>query len=158
MLVMEAVAKHSLPDSCNSPARKRQRLSSPTYDGDFEELSHDDLIALDRIEARLSQADQSPTKSSQSTKSTSKPVADILPACDKENISFYPLARGQSKSFTKNAGSQQSKFSELRDDPDNPFIDQLPSFTSAKLIEYSLRLECRAVLRIHLRFQILRSL
>ncbi len=38
-----------------SPARKRQRLSSPTYDDQVEDLTQEDLAAFDAIEAQLSQ-------------------------------------------------------------------------------------------------------
>ena len=39
----------------SSPASKRQRLSSPTYEAEFEELNADELEELDRIELSLSQ-------------------------------------------------------------------------------------------------------
>ncbi|KAG0700654.1 hypothetical protein DFH29DRAFT_930783 [Suillus ampliporus] len=41
------------PDS--SPARKKMRMSSPTYDEQVDDMSQDDISAFDAIEARLSQ-------------------------------------------------------------------------------------------------------
>ncbi|KAG1754940.1 uncharacterized protein EDB91DRAFT_1214138 [Suillus paluster] len=41
------------PDS--SPARKKMRMSSPTYDEQVDDMSQEDISAFDAIEARLSQ-------------------------------------------------------------------------------------------------------
>ncbi|KAF5323377.1 hypothetical protein D9611_005592 [Ephemerocybe angulata] len=59
----------------SSPIRKRQRLSSPTYDEQVGDLSQDYLEAFDQIEFSLSQAPHNPERSLQS-KSTQGPSAD----------------------------------------------------------------------------------
>ena len=49
-----------------SRLQKRQRLSSPTYDDQFEMYSQDEVNAFDMFERQLSQAPTSPSKVSQS--------------------------------------------------------------------------------------------
>lgn len=52
----------------SSPARKRQRLSSPTYDDQLGDLSQGDLAAFDEIDFQLSQAQPySPKRKRRST-------------------------------------------------------------------------------------------
>lgn len=59
-------------DSDSEWPRKRQRLSSPTYDEQFE-LSQDDVKAFDMFEQKLSQALSSPLKPSQKLFSQARP-------------------------------------------------------------------------------------
>ena len=47
----------------SSPVRKRQRLSSPTYDDQLGYPSQEDLAAYDELDYKLSQSSQSPTRS-----------------------------------------------------------------------------------------------
>jgi breast cancer 2 susceptibility protein len=121
-------------DYCYPPARKRQRLSSP--DDYFEELSQEDLAAIDRIEARLSQGTQSPSKNLQRKHNQVNAATDPLTVKDKENLA---PSLGRSKSFPKSVGSplydHRSKSAGIRDDPDNPFVTGTSSFTSAKLVD-----------------------
>ncbi|KAF5385395.1 hypothetical protein D9615_001242 [Tricholomella constricta] len=95
------------PDSpLSSPIRKRQRLSSPTYDEQLGDLSQADIDAFDKIEAQLS---QSPRKGSSQVK-----------AC-RRNL--------QHASSGHSNISEQKKALPLADDPDNPFTT---GFASAK--------------------------
>ncbi|KAF8971701.1 hypothetical protein BDZ97DRAFT_1913615 [Flammula alnicola] len=92
-----------MPRSC-SPARKRQRLSSPTYDDQVGDLTQEDLAAFDAIEAQLSQDVPRPT--------FKKPKE----AGEQEPSSSYP-----------GFAFVSTKASNLRDDPDNPFSNGFAS-------------------------------
>ncbi|KAG6889981.1 hypothetical protein C0995_012941 [Termitomyces sp. Mi166 len=78
----------------SSPVRKRQRLSSPTYDEQLGDFSQADLDAFDMLEAHLS---QSPRKSSSQTAA---------------------LSQHQN---SDSASSREIQAVELTDDPENPF-------------------------------------
>ncbi|KAL5533656.1 hypothetical protein ACEPAG_116 [Sanghuangporus baumii] len=90
----------------SSPACKRQRLSSPTYEAEFEDFNSDDLLELDRIELTLSQIQrQQPAASSssqripQSSQAISpnsrkrrlKAITDALQGSDDKSISSEPI-------------------------------------------------------------------
>ncbi|RDB29022.1 Breast cancer type 2 susceptibility [Hypsizygus marmoreus] len=98
------------PDSSplSSPVRKRQRLSSPTYDEQLGDLSQDDIAAFDALDARLSQSSQSPKKA--------------FPD------SSHPDSRAENCSSDSSPSKLRST-SKLSDDPDNPFTT---GFTTAK--------------------------
>ncbi|KAH7930929.1 hypothetical protein BV22DRAFT_1077497 [Leucogyrophana mollusca] len=100
-----------------SPARKRMRLSSPTYDDQIGDLSQDDINALDEIEARLSQGPQTQAMDSGNAK---------LPS----SLDFRaPVAGRSSPPSNREAFSSQEVIP--MDDDDNPFTsDELLSSTS----------------------------
>lgn len=95
-------------------ARKRQRLSSPTYDEQVD-LSQEDIDAFDKIQQRLSQS-QSPTKSDQpiypSTLVSKETRALGITVADKENGS------GHSASPSKDLPAVRPAFEH---DTENPF-------------------------------------
>ncbi|KAH9486281.1 Breast cancer type 2 susceptibility protein-like protein [Psilocybe cubensis] len=104
-----------------SPERKRQRLSSPTYDDQVEGFTQEDLAAFDEIELRLSQ----PTNSSR------PPVAHLnfdehenfeTPSVSriKRNLDWHSSQPNESTSFP-GFTSANAIDSNLRDDPENPF-------------------------------------
>ena len=91
-----------------SPARKRQRLSSPTYDDQVGDLTQEDLDAFDEIEARLSQQSKFGGKIDWNHPHTVEPSSS-------------------------NPGStfNEKNDSDFHDDPDNPFT---AGFTSAAAV------------------------
>ncbi|GLB35844.1 putative BRCA2, oligonucleotide/oligosaccharide-binding, domain 1 [Lyophyllum shimeji] len=97
------------PDSSpsSSPARKRQRLSSPTYDEQLGDLSQADIDALEEMEAQTFSS-QSPTKNS-SQLDVRGPRLQRSSSDDSEYASANTI--------------------NLADDPDNPFTGE---FTNTK--------------------------
>lgn len=103
----------------SSPANKRQRLSSPTYEDQLGELTQEDLAAFDAIEAQFSQG--SIYNKGGSRKQGIESVRTTPSSWDQfeeEPSSSLPVS---GKSLLKNA----DKF---LDDPDNPFS---PAFSSS---------------------------
>jgi breast cancer 2 susceptibility protein len=90
----------------SSPARKRQRLSSPTYDDQVGDLTQEDLNAFDEIEARISQKSKFEEKFDWNHSHTLEPSSSN-PGLTLDNEKNDP---------------------DLQDDPDNPFT---VGFTSA---------------------------
>jgi breast cancer 2 susceptibility protein len=116
--------KDSSPSS--SPVRKRQRLSSPTYDAQIADLSQEDLEAFDALEAQLSQSSKSPKKNledgGQNAKAQRvKAITDALNP--KSSLNNMPGS-------DENPLSTSGATSKPTDDPDNPFI---VGFTTAKI-------------------------
>jgi breast cancer 2 susceptibility protein len=118
VLVQRWIYHTSPTDPCSSPARKRQRFSSP-FEEYFEEPSQDDLAALDRLEEKL-------------LLQGSKHVDNLG---DKENLALISTAREHSnspvKGFSSPSRDHHFRSSQTISDSDNPFIAQMPSFTSA---------------------------
>lgn len=85
------------------PARKKQRLSSPAYEGELEDLSQDDLKAFDEIEARLSQP----------VPNTSFP-------------GFGSASNSRVSSLFTSASSLATGFASARDIPLNPPEEDIP--------------------------------
>ena len=108
------ICLNSVVDLSSSPARKRQRFSSP-FDEYFEEPSQEDLAALDRIEEKLLQR-QTPVKHGK--------------VGDKENLALISPYPDQSKGSS--LPGHHIRSSQAVCDSDDLFIAQLPSFTSAK--------------------------
>ncbi|CAA7264792.1 unnamed protein product [Cyclocybe aegerita] len=100
----------------SSPARKRQRLSSPTYE--VEDLTEHDLIAFDEIEARLSQENQQDSSQERDGAGFSTTSGSLNAIKQPEWDDAQP--REPSSSFPK-PGSESGKATGLHDDPDNPF-------------------------------------
>ncbi|KAH7910924.1 hypothetical protein BJ138DRAFT_1113634 [Hygrophoropsis aurantiaca] len=94
----------------SSPARKRMRLSSPTYDDQLDDLNQDDINALDAIEAKLTQQDPPQTEDLQTTTYHSTPALRPLP----ETLSSQPMDTDFS-----------SQGAALQDDDDNPFTSKV---------------------------------
>ena len=109
------ICLNSVIDPFSSPARKRQRFSSP-FDEYFEEPSQEDLAALDRFEAKLQQQRQSPSKHGN--------------VGDKENLALISPNHDQSKDSS--LPGHHIRSSQAVSDSDNLFIAQLPPFTSAQ--------------------------
>ena len=105
-------------DPPSPPARKRQRFSSP-FEEYFEVPSQEDLAVLDKLEEKM-------------LLQRSKHVDNIG---DKENFALTSAAREHSKSPVKEFSSpsydHHFRSSQTTSDFDNPFIAQMPSFTSA---------------------------
>ncbi|KAG6814155.1 hypothetical protein H0H92_002150 [Tricholoma furcatifolium] len=100
---------HPASSPFSSPVRKRQRLSSPTYDEQLGDFSQADIDAFDQLEAHLSQPSQK-YSSQNDPRASPQPHAGALPDVRTTNNI------------------------ELSDDPDNPFsnaFDTAPSFTTA---------------------------
>ncbi|KAF8078944.1 hypothetical protein FPV67DRAFT_1663611 [Lyophyllum atratum] len=95
------------PDSSpsSSPVRKRQRLSSPTYDEQLGDVSQADIDALDELEAQISQS-QSPRKGSRQ---------------------FRGRAPHSQHASPDDAAPSSRRAIELADDPDNPFTTAFKS-------------------------------
>lgn len=100
----------------SSPPRKRQRLSSPTYDEFLEDLSQDHLDAFDALDAHLSQASRVIGHSA-SNEGRGLGLARPLTSCATK------LTWGDSK-------SHPSIHASLQDDPDNPFKIGTPQLHS----------------------------
>jgi breast cancer 2 susceptibility protein len=100
-----------------SPARKRQRLSSPTYDDQVEDLTQDDLAAFDAIEAQLSQ--DGPSSSFLRPFSFAGQFDAKLPVTAKNTETEWEQSREPSSSYP--SFSTASANIGLQDDPDNPF-------------------------------------
>lgn len=109
----------------SSPARKKQRLSSPTYDDQVADLTQEDLDAFDDIEARFSQKSHLNVKSSwrraTDTRFTSSKFKGKIDWSDPGAASSNPGPRF----------ADESNDSNLQDDPDNPFT---AGFTSAAAV------------------------
>lgn len=101
----------------SSPIRKRQRLSSPTYDEQVADLRQEDLEAFDALEAQLSQCSQSPKKNYQNEwpNSLAQRVQDAL----NHNSSQNNILGSDGK--MKNLPSTSGATLRPTDDPDNPF-------------------------------------
>ncbi|KAG5733003.1 Breast cancer type 2 susceptibility like protein [Termitomyces sp. T112] len=108
----------------SSPVRKRQRLSSPTYDEQLGDVSQADLDAFDKLQAHLS---QSPRKNS-------------------SQIEALPQHHG-----SDGAPLKEIRAVELTDDPENPFTTtsyatssfatvSAPTFTTASSLTDSSRI------------------
>lgn len=112
----------------SSPARKRQRLSSPTYDDQLDDISPEDLEAFDALEAKLS---QSPKKSSQSSSQEAKDrrVKAIIEALSQDLSGKPPNTIRTSFGAPIISDTPISSTHDLADDPDNPFTT---NFTTAK--------------------------
>ena len=100
----------------SSPVRKRQRLSSPTYEEQVEGLTQEDLAAFDEMEALLSQDFQ--------TSREERSDEEVLGAGLKEAVPLnwgntLPQSQGPSSSYPSFAPA--NKMSKPTDDPDNPF-------------------------------------
>ena len=91
-----------------SSPRKRQRLSSPTYENQLGELTQEDLAAFDAIEARISQATFGNYKRNSASQG---------PVPTKARLSWN---RSQEEPSSSLAGADASS-ANLRDDPENPF-------------------------------------
>jgi breast cancer 2 susceptibility protein len=92
-----------------SPARKRQRLSSPTYEDQFGDLTQEDLAAFDEIEARISQGELFP-----SSRKADPGQHGLLASPEPQS----PSAQGEpTSSFTIPSTDKET----LPDDSDNPF-------------------------------------
>lgn len=94
----------------SSPARKRQRLSSPTYDDQVGDLTQEDLDAFDEIEARFSQ------KSKFEGKIDWNPSHTVEPSSSNPGSTFV----------------NERNVLDLRDDPDNPFTVGFMSAAAVK--------------------------
>ncbi|KAL5536048.1 hypothetical protein ACEPAF_4152 [Sanghuangporus sanghuang] len=70
----------------SSPAFKRQRLSSPTYEAEFEDFNSDDLLELDRIEVTLSQIQRQQPASSSSSQRIPQSSQAISPNSKKRRL------------------------------------------------------------------------
>ncbi|KAG6910490.1 hypothetical protein DXG01_009909 [Tephrocybe rancida] len=99
------LTRWSSPNNIASPVKKRQRLSSPTYDGQYGDPSQADLDALDELEAHFS---QSPQKSSSQV-------------------------GGHAQNHSSDdATSRRPNILELADDPENPFTARFNKVSSFK--------------------------
>jgi breast cancer 2 susceptibility protein len=138
-----------LVDSVRLPDRKRQRLSSPTYDEQLPNVSQDDLAAFDEIEARLSQCTQSPSK--RSLKEVHRVVGgvsvrnDTSKEADKENIAFQQSDNTHMDAAPTNPVSHSDdSFFKSTGTPinlDTPFASEKPTFTSANFATSNMLLE-----------------
>ena len=100
-----------------SPIRKRQRLSSPTYDNQVEDLTQEDLAAFDAIEAQLSQ--DGPSSSFLKPFSFSRQFDTKVPATAKNIETEWGQPREPSSSYPSFTAASANIG--LEDDPDNPF-------------------------------------
>jgi breast cancer 2 susceptibility protein len=120
------------------PARKRQRLSSPTYDEQIMELSQDDLKAFDEIEANFFRDPQSPSKGPGNCRETRSnatgnlTVQSAVNESEKENLRFKTPNPRYPKTVEMSSPSS-SKLNTLSRDIGVPSIAGLPSFSSAKI-------------------------
>ena len=135
LLLILTIYTASFPDSespSSSPARKRQRLSSPTYDAQLADLSQDDLDAFDAFEAKLSQDSQSlrnTPHSQEPRERRAKAIADSDTLSGKDGIqenARHNPNLGSGPTATTNPLNPD--FPLGQDDPENPFTAR---FTSA---------------------------
>ncbi|KAF8808104.1 hypothetical protein BYT27DRAFT_7338672 [Phlegmacium glaucopus] len=113
----------------SSPARKRQRLSSPTYDDQVGDLTQEDLDAFDEIEAQLSQ------KSHLNTQTRRQRAIDTpFPSSkfERKRIDWSDLHTIEPTSSNPSLTfANESNDLGLQDDLDNPFTT---GFTSAAAV------------------------
>ncbi|KAF9469826.1 hypothetical protein BDZ94DRAFT_32864 [Collybia nuda] len=108
----------------SSPVRKRQRLSSPTYDDQLDDISPEDIEAFDALDAMLS---QSPQKNSQSSIGTKDRRAKAITEALSQGLSNPPRPLpGSSRTFER-----ATSVHGLADDPDNPFTVKFMTFKPA---------------------------
>ncbi|KAJ3508616.1 hypothetical protein NLJ89_g5662 [Agrocybe chaxingu] len=107
----------------SSPIRKRQRLSSPTYEVD--DLTEHDLIAFDEIEARLSQENQQNSSQERNGSGFSTTLGSLNAIKQPE---WDAAQLREPSSSSPQPSSESGKATGLHDDPDNPFSH---GFTSA---------------------------
>lgn len=100
-----------------SPVRKRQRLSSPTYDDQVEDLTQEDLAAFDAIEAQLSQ--DGPSSSFLKPFSFARQFEVKAPVTAAKSTETE-WGQSQEPSSSYPSFSAASAIG-LQDDPDNPF-------------------------------------
>jgi len=88
LLLLKEHADSSPP---SSPVRKRQRLSSPTYDDQLGDPSQEDLAAYDELDYKLSQSSQSPKRSDRRDPPQQVKAPNLLGDSDNPfDISFAP--------------------------------------------------------------------
>ncbi|KAH6917048.1 BRCA2, oligonucleotide/oligosaccharide-binding, domain 1-domain-containing protein [Coprinopsis sp. MPI-PUGE-AT-0042] len=106
----------------SSPAHKRQRLSSPTYDEQVDDISDEHLQAFDLLEARLSQA-----PSSQENKTAFNDTTNYSgPSCDDESPFFT-----KASALKSSPGTSKRKHEE-EDDDEHPSEDSVAEELAAK--------------------------
>ncbi|KAF8167376.1 hypothetical protein B0H34DRAFT_14333 [Crassisporium funariophilum] len=105
-----------------SPARKRQRLSSPTYDDQVGDLTQEHLDAFDEIEARLSQGSQLPQHGAWGKAAEDGPSTTFSKANVRGKLDFDSSQPREPASSHPGFGFASARSVDLQDDPDNPFI------------------------------------
>ncbi|KAG6837644.1 hypothetical protein H0H93_004920 [Arthromyces matolae] len=93
--------------SGNSPVRKRQRLSSPTYDQQLGDLTQADIEAFDQIEACLSQS------------------TERWPHVHSSSQNHLTANFKSSRLIHDDTSSARANVAELTYDPENPFTSAL---------------------------------
>ncbi|KAF8910112.1 hypothetical protein CPB84DRAFT_1723940 [Gymnopilus junonius] len=121
----------------SSPARKRQRLSSPTYDGQVEDLTEAQFAEIDAIEERLSQKANLLTRGAQ-------PLSDDQEATDSSRISDPVGQIDWSSSQSREPSSPNralhftsEKVANIRDDPENPFTNGFSSAAKLQAVNFT---------------------
>lgn len=79
----------TLVSSPRAPPRKRQRMSSPTYDVQMEDLSQEDIDGLEEIEFRLSQAGTSSSQAAPFPGGSSRTQSESPPVCIHPHICAF---------------------------------------------------------------------
>ncbi|PPQ69780.1 hypothetical protein CVT26_014168 [Gymnopilus dilepis] len=116
----------------SSPARKRQRLSSPTYDEHVDDLTDEQFAAIDAIEERLSQSTSGAARSAH-TSSDDHAAAGSSRVSDPVGLIDWSSSQPREPSSpTSTAHFTSAKAANMRDDPDNPFSS---GFSSAAKLE-----------------------
>ncbi|KAH9058304.1 hypothetical protein EDB87DRAFT_1685476 [Lactarius vividus] len=104
------------------PPRKRQRLSSPTYDEQLELPSKDELKAIDQIELSLSQASSHYRKATSSVPLIGVPAQDRLDSESPRNLDDPPYSPVPAP-FPRLLPTLEHA------DPDDPFSSTSKAFT-----------------------------
>ena len=91
----------------SSPVRKRRRMSSPTYDSDYVDLSQDDLDALDKIEQNASQNKSPRIKSSDRIIRSPRALAQV--ARQKRQREIETALRGAATTDKENIHEEPAK-------------------------------------------------
>ena len=97
--------------------RKKQRLSSPTYDDQVGDLTQEDLDAFDEIEARLSQKSDLDTHKWQRSIKTPLISSKFEGKINWNDVNTVEPSSSNPSLIHVNEGNN----SDLQDDPDNPF-------------------------------------
>lgn len=111
----------------SSPARKRQRLSSPTYDEQIDDISQEDIAAFDEIEYRLSQKAQSPRRlqsnhnSQEAKERRAKAIAEALRREENHLDGYSSSPLDGTHALDQIGSSSRPPLVQFQDDPDNPF-------------------------------------